>query len=119
LNRYDPLTQTFTLLENRHIGGIDLWFAEKGAKRVVVQIRDTNLGMPNQTILATGSVQPNNISVVGPTRIAWNPTFLERNHEYAIVVLTDDPDAAIMIGELGKYDINNSRWVTARHIRSA
>jgi hypothetical protein len=70
LNRYDPLAQTFTLQESRHIGGIDLWFAEKGAKRVVAQIRDTNLGLPNQTILAEGSVLPANINTNGSaTRI--------------------------------------------------
>jgi hypothetical protein len=114
LNRYDPLAQTFTLQESRHIGGIDLWFENKGAKRVVVQIRDTNLGLPNQTILAEGSIFPDNINMVGPTRITWTPVFLERNHEYAIVVLTDDADAAIMIGELGKYDTHNNRWVTAQ-----
>jgi hypothetical protein len=114
LNRYDPLAQTFTLQESRHIGGIDLWFKNKGAKRVVVQIRDTNLGLPNQTILAEGSIYPGNISMVGLTRAVWTPVFLERNHEYAIVVLTDDADAAIMIGELGKYDTHNNRWVTAQ-----
>jgi hypothetical protein len=115
LNRYDPLAQTFTLQESRHIGGLDLWFENKGAKRVVVQIRDTNLGLPNQTILADGNVMPANINVNGsPTRIAWTPVFLERNHEYAIVILTDDADAAIMIGELGKYDAANNRWVTAQ-----
>jgi hypothetical protein len=115
LNRYDPLAQTFTLQESRHIGGIDLWFENKGMKRVVVQIRDTNLGLPNQTILAEGSIMPANINVNGTTtRIVWTPVFLERNHEYAIVVLTDDADAAIMIGELGKYDAHNNRWVTAQ-----
>jgi hypothetical protein len=114
LNRYDPLAQTFTLQESRHIGGIDLWFENKGAKRVVVQIRDTNLGLPNQTILAEGSIYPDSINIVGSTMIAWTPVFLERNHEYAIVILTDDADAAIMIGELGKYDAHNNRWVTAQ-----
>ncbi|MDR2666962.1 MAG: hypothetical protein LBB34_02500 [Holosporales bacterium] len=90
LNRYDPLAQTFTLQESRHIGGIDLWFENKGMKRVVVQIRDTNLGLPNQTILAEGSIMPASINVNGTTtRIAWTSVFLERNHEYAIVVLTD------------------------------
>ena len=111
----DPLAQTFTLSESRHIGGIDLWFTEKGTKRVIVQIRNTNLGMPNQSILAQGNVYPGNIKVDGnSTRITFNPVFLEAGIEYAIVVLTDDPDTSLTIAELGKYDSRNGSWVTSQ-----
>ncbi|MCJ7454913.1 MAG: hypothetical protein MUP48_05680, partial [Wolbachia endosymbiont of Homalodisca vitripennis] len=50
--RVDPLAQTFTLNESRHIGGVELWFINKGKKRVVVQIRETAVGMPSQTVIA-------------------------------------------------------------------
>jgi hypothetical protein len=111
----DPLAQTFTLSEAMHIGGIDLWFAEKGTKRIVVQIRETSLGYPTQTVLAKGCIYPQNINVNGNhTRISWDPVFLESGIEYAIVVLTDDPDASLMIAELGKYDSRNGTWVTSQ-----
>lgn len=115
LTRFDPLAQTFTLSESRHIGGIDLWFSNRGAKRVVVQIRDTSLGMPTQTVLAEGSIMPASINVNGTsTRITWQPVWLEAAHEYAIVLLTDDGDAAVRVAELGKYDATHARWVTSQ-----
>jgi hypothetical protein len=115
LTRFDPLAQTFTLSESRHIGGIDLWFSNRGAKRVVVQIRDTSLGMPTQTVLAEGSIMPASINVNGTfTRITWQPVWLEAGHEYAIVLLTDDGDATVRVAELGKYDATHARWVTSQ-----
>lgn len=115
LTRFDPLAQTFTLSESRHIGGIDLWFSNRGTKRVVVQIHDTSLGMPTQTVLAEGSIMPASINVNGTsTRITWQPVWLEAGHEYAIVLLTDDGDAAVRVAELGKYDATHARWVTSQ-----
>lgn len=115
LTRFDPLAQTFTLSESRHIGGIDLWFSNRGAKRVVVQIRDTSLGMPTQTVLAEGDIMPSSININGTsTRITWQPVWLEAGHEYAIVLLTDDGDAAVRVAELGKYDATHARWVTSQ-----
>src|SRR5690349_17580360 len=61
ITRYDPLAQTFTLSESRHVGGIELWFSNRGSKRVVAQIRDTSLGMPAQMVLAEGSIMANSI----------------------------------------------------------
>lgn len=115
LTRFDPLAQTFTLSESRHIGGIDLWFSNRGAKRVVVQIRDTSLGMPTQTVLAEGSIMPTSINTNGTaTRLTWQPVWCEAGHEYAIVLLTDDADAAVRVAELGKYDATHARWVTSQ-----
>ncbi|APR98691.1 hypothetical protein [Wolbachia endosymbiont of Folsomia candida] len=113
--RIDPLAQTFTLNENRHIGGIDLWFSSRGKKRVVVQIRETAIGMPSQTVIAESHIESNDINVNGTaTRITWSPVFCEAGREYAIVLLTDDSDTAVKIAELGKYDSVNSRWVTSQ-----
>lgn len=49
--RVDPLVQTFTLNQNRHVCGIDLWFSILGNKRVVVQIRETIIGVPSHTVM--------------------------------------------------------------------
>lgn len=115
VNNPDPLAQTFTLSESRHIGGIDLWFAEKGTKRIVVQIRETSLGYPTQTVLAEGNIYPKDIETTGnATRITWPPVYLTAGMEYAIVVLTDDADASLMIAELGQFDNKNGTWVTSQ-----
>ncbi len=115
LTRFDPLAQTFTLSESRHIGGIDLWFSNRGAKRVVVQIRDTSLGMPTQNVLAEGSIMPASINTNGTaTRLTWQPVWCEAGHEYAIVLLTDDANTAVRVAELGKYDATHARWVTSQ-----
>ncbi|MBM3350009.1 MAG: hypothetical protein FJ186_03560 [Gammaproteobacteria bacterium] len=115
LTRFDPLAQTFTLSESRHIAGVDLWFSNRGTKRVVAQIRDTSLGMPTQTVLAEGDIMPSSININGTaTRMTWQPVWLEAGHEYAIVLLTDDADAAVRVAELGKYDATHARWVTSQ-----
>lgn len=115
LTRFDPLAQTFTLSESRHIAGVDLWFSNRGTKRVVVQIRDTSLGMPTQTVLAEGSIMPASINTNGTaTRLTWQPVWCEAGHEYAIVLLTDDANTAVRVAELGKYDATNARWVTSQ-----
>lgn len=111
----DPLAQTFTLSQNRHIGGIDLWFDSRGNKRVVVQIRETAIGMPSQVVIAESYVESESININGTaTRITWSPVWCEAGREYAIVLLTDDADTAVKIAELGKYDSVNSRWVTSQ-----
>ncbi|ADW80164.1 MULTISPECIES: hypothetical protein [Wolbachia] len=113
--RVDPLAQTFTLNESRHIGGVELWFINKGKKRVVVQTRETAVGMPSQTVIAESYIEPKDIKVDGTaTRITWSPVFCHAGQEYAIVLLTDDADTAVKIAELGKYDSVNSRWVTSQ-----
>ncbi|QXF95221.1 hypothetical protein WOSOC_0027 [Wolbachia phage WO] len=113
--RVDPLAQTFTLNESRHIGGVELWFVNKGKKRVVVQIRETAVGMPSQTVIAESYIEPKDIKIDGTaTRITWSPVFCHAGQEYAIVLLTDDADTAVKIAELGKYDAVNSRWVTSQ-----
>ncbi|APR97818.1 hypothetical protein [Wolbachia endosymbiont of Folsomia candida] len=113
--RVDPLAQTFTLGENRHIAGIDLWFTTRGTKRVALQIRETVIGVPSQTVIAESFVEPESINTNGTaTRIVWSPVFCEAGREYAIVLLTDDKDTAVKIAELGKYDAVNSRWVTSQ-----
>lgn len=115
LTRFDPLAQTFTLSESRHIAGIDLWFSNRGTKRVVAQIRDTSLGMPTQTVLAEGDIMPSSININGTaTRMTWQPVWLEAGHEYAIVLLTDDANTAVRVAELGKYDATHARWVTSQ-----
>lgn len=113
-NRVDPLAQTFSLPVATTITGVDLWFTAKGTSRVIVQIRDTTTGFPNQTIFAQAELTPAQIATTGTTRATWSPLRLEANHEYAIVVACDDADTTLAIAELGKYDSANAKWITSQ-----
>jgi hypothetical protein len=110
---YDPLAQTFTLSESRHIAGVDLWFKNKGTSRVQVQIRETTVGFPNRNVLAYANLYPTNINTNGThTRVTFTPIWLEANVEYAIVILTDDAETSVAIAELGKFDSIHNAYIT-------
>jgi hypothetical protein len=110
---YDPLAQTFTLSEGRHVAGVDLWFKNKGSSRVQVQIRETTVGFPNQNVVAQATVYPVDINVNGThTRVLFTPVWLEANVEYAIVILTDDAETSVAVAELGKFDQIHNAYIT-------
>lgn len=110
---YDPLAQTFSLTEENQIGGVEVVVTAKGATPISVQIRETQTGFPTQSILAEATLEPSAITVGAWNRFVFkSPVRVLANVEYAIVVLCNDPDGAIAIAELGKWDSTNSRWVT-------
>ncbi len=115
VRRWDPLAQTFTLPERRTIGGLELWFTTKGGTApVIVQIRETQVGIPTTTVLTEGRLLAADIKTDGnATRVLLDPVALEANREYALVVLTDDANHAVSVAELGKYDPRTG-WVTAQ-----
>lgn len=110
---FDPLAQTFTLTEARQVAGVELCFTHLGSAEVRVQIRETQTGLPNQEVLAQASLTVDEISTNQATRFEFSPVHLNANQEYAIVVLTDDPDYQVAIAELGQYD-QDSGWVTSQ-----
>lgn len=105
-NNIDPLAQTFTLEENRHIAGADLWFKALGTLSVLVQIRETTAGVPNGVVLSHRRLAANQINADGVTRVTWEPVWLEAGREYALVILTDDAEHALAVAEVGKKDEN-------------
>lgn len=110
---YDPLAQTFSLTEESQIGGVEVIVTAKGSTPISVQIRETQTGFPTQSILAESSIEPANITVGAWNRFEFKtPVRILANVEYAIVVLCNDPDGAVAIAELGKWDSTNGRWVT-------
>ena len=115
-NNVDPLAQTFSLDHSLQIGGVDLWFTARGTSPVVVQIRETTAGLPNQTILAEAKILPAAIVLGGAsTRIVFPaPVMLNGGQEYALVALCDDAISALSMAELGKWDVTASRWVTSQ-----
>lgn len=113
----DPLAQTFTLPRGRHITAVDLTFAVKGGNDpVLVQIRETDNGIPTQTVLADATIAASAINTSAPwVRATFGtPVWLDGDREYAIVVLTNDANHALAVAELGKFDSAAQRWVTSQ-----
>lgn len=111
----DPLAQTFTLPAPVQTTGVRLRYTAKGASAAVVQIRECAQGLPTANVLAEGRVNAAAIKVDGtPTAISWPPTLLLPDREYALVVFSDDADAAVAIAALGGWDEHTPGWVTSQ-----
>lgn len=115
----DPLAQTFTLAAARYAAGVDLIFTTLGDVNnpVTVQIRETAVGFPTGVVLAEALVDMAGVGTGGWTRVEWPLRRLEANTEYALVILTDDPDHAVAVAEMGKYDARAGRWITSQPYR--
>ena len=113
-NDLDPLAQTFTLSEARHISGVDFWLTKKGTSKLRIEIRGSNLGFPTQEVVASCILNPSSL-----TANAWNranfdaPVFLSANVEYAITIMTDTADYEVGIAELGDWDASTG-WVRSQ-----
>lgn len=114
--RPDPLAQTFTLAESRHLAGVDLWFSTAGTNDVIVQIRDTQTGLPASAVLAETRIKASAIQPSGTaTRILFDtPVWIDSGIEYALVVLTDSAVCSLHVAELGKFDPTAQRWITGQ-----
>lgn len=109
---FDPLAQTFMLDSLTQCAGVDLRFTAKGGP-VVVQIRETENGVPSQAVVIEQRVVADAIQLGADTRITWAPTLLQARREYALVVLCDDATTALAVAELGKQD-PTSGYVTSQ-----
>lgn len=113
----DPLAQTFRLDQGRHVTSIEFWFTAKGssANNVFLEIRETEVGLPNTATLAEGVLAGTAITVGQWNKITLTrPVWLEPGVEYAMVLLTDDPTHAVGLAELGKFDSNVGAFVTSQ-----
>jgi len=118
----DPLAQTFTLIDSdRILAGVALKFCALGSASnlVYVQIRETQVGIPTDTILAEGRISPGSITLNTWQNVLFDtPFYALVNHQYAIVVLTDDGHHAISIARLGDFVTSGNGprvgWVTAQ-----
>jgi hypothetical protein len=117
--RLDPLAQTLVLDTDTVIAGLDVWFDTIGNPDAptIVQIRETTVGFPNDTIVASSEVDMATVTLGGSTRVDFDPTLLRAGREYALVFLSDDPDHGLRVAELGKYDAETETWVTAQPYR--
>lgn len=112
----DPLAQTFTMAGTTQVAGVDLWFADRPTTKTSVQIRETAVGFPTQSIVAEVILDPAAINVGGAsTRVEFPaPVTLLGNVEYAVVVLCNDATGSLSVAELGKFDATNQQWITSQ-----
>ena len=113
--RGDPLAQTFKIDSSIGIYAtkVDLFFQTKDdTLPVTVQIRETTLGTPNNTILAFSEVtlDPDdiNISSDGTASTTFrfeSPVYLRPGAEYALVVLSSVTTYNLWISRLGEADV--------------
>lgn len=114
---FDPLAQTFRLEQGRHVTGVEFKFKQRGstANRVYLEIRETELGLPNSITLAEGVLQGTDISLSGWTKVNLaRPVYLEPGVEYSMVLLTDDNTHSVALAELGKFDTAAQQFVTSQ-----
>ena len=114
----DPLAQSFTLTQGRHVTGVDFKFAAVGDvnKPVLVQLRDSVNGFPGVTVLADAIIPGSSLTTAN-TYVRANfgaPVYLEAGTEYFVVLASDDDTHAVRVAELGKYDSTVNRFVTAQ-----
>jgi hypothetical protein len=115
--RSDPLAESFTPPEARHIVGIDFKLAVIGdPTRVVrVQLRDTENGYPSSRVVAEAIVEMTG-RVVGEwvkARFAA-PIYRSADREYAFVLMTDDNAHAVWFARLGDFDAGLQIFVAAQ-----
>lgn len=103
-----PIAQTFSFGASRDIAAIDLDIdaSDPGDGDVIVQIRETTNGLPNQKVLSESRVAKIDIQASGTfTRFNLSPIVpIIASREYALVVITKNVEYTIAIAELGSPD---------------
>lgn len=109
----DPVAQSITLRQGRHVGGVELLFTAVGTSQIVVQLRSMTNGFPGRDILAEARRKPTDVRVDGqPTRFEWEPVWVPPDEEVCVVVLCNDAVAAVATASLGEFDATRQTWVT-------
>lgn len=114
---FDPVYQSFTPTEGFHLAAWGFRFATIGerSEQVVVQLRDAVQGVPGRTVLAEAIIDMTGAGTMSDTLATFaNLPWCAPGEEKTIVWLTNDPDHAIAVAELGKFDAAAQRWVTAQ-----
>ena len=111
----DPLAQSFVVDDPTgiYVTKIDLFFRTKDESLpVIVQIREVELGIPNQKILPFSEVEltPDKINIsedasVSTTFNFESPVYLSGQKEYAIVIISNSNEYNVWISRLGESDI--------------
>jgi hypothetical protein len=113
----DPLAQTFTLAEGRHLAGVDLKFCAAGdtSKGVLVELVEVENGIPTTNIITSAFVDMAAVVLNAWTKVRWpTPVYLPADIEYAIVVKTDDNQHSLSIARIGDFDASTQLWMSAQ-----
>jgi hypothetical protein len=117
VRNWDPLAQSFTLPEDRHITSVEVKFATIGdvTKPVICQIRPVELGIVTTEVVAECVVDMTTVNTDDLTKFTMEmPVLLSGDQPYAPVFLTDDANHSLCTAKLGEFDQNLQRWVTAQ-----
>lgn len=112
---YDPVYQSFTPSEGFHFAGLDFRFTSIGNpdEPVVVQLREAVQGEPARTVIAEAVIDMHGVTTAADVRALFpGLPWCEEGVERTIVWLTNDPNHAIAVAEIGKFDQFAQRWVT-------
>ena len=113
--RWDPLAQSFTLDESRHLTSVDVFFHAVGSKDFTVQLRESDNGQPSMQTITQVRVKNADIQTTGATRCTFPlPVYLNADQEYFLVFMSDDQTHALRNAELGKYDSTANQWVSSQ-----
>jgi hypothetical protein len=113
--RGDPLAQTFKIDAKNgiYLSKVSLFFQTKDdTLPVTIQIRETTLGTPNQTILGYSEVtlNPDDVNVSEDGTVATDfrfesPIYLKPGVDYALVVMASVTTYNLWISRLGEADV--------------
>lgn len=115
--RWDPLAQTFTLLDDRMVVGIDVQFCKLGdrTKPVVCEIVEVQTGIPTTNVIAQTEVDLNQVVIGQWTSFIFSlPVYIPRGREYAFVFKTADPDHSLHIATRGAFMEDQQSFVGAQ-----
>ena len=122
---HDPLAQTFTVSSEggAFVTSVDLYFSEatNRSRPVIVELRNTNNGVPSTKILPFSTVikasSEINTSIDGSAATTFKfaaPIYLQDGETYALVVKTDQPGLKIFVSELGQTDLITNNVIGAQ-----
>lgn len=114
---FDPLAQTFTLTEPRHVSGVDVKFTAIGdtANPVIVELHPVENGFPTRAVLAQTIVDMSTITAGTWTEVRFDtPPYLPSDRQFAIMFKTNDDTHALATARIGDFDADEQRWVSAQ-----
>ncbi|TIR24032.1 MAG: DUF4815 domain-containing protein [Mesorhizobium sp.] len=116
-SRSDPLAQTFTLTEGRHIAGVNLKVCLVGDpdNPIVLEMVEVANGIPTVNVIAQAFYDMNDAVIGQWTEIRFPyPIWLPAGVEYAFVVKTNDGSHSIKTAKLGDFDAELQQPVAAQ-----
>lgn len=113
----DPLAQTFTMVEGRHIAGANLKICAIGNRDnpIILEIVEVENGVPTVNVIAQAYYNMNAAIIGQWTEIRFGyPVWLAGGVEYAFVVKTNDGEHSIATAKIGDFDIETQTPVAAQ-----